>query len=124
MTENRLAPRLDLWAHLELLGHRSMWGRVTEEEHFGKVIGRIDVPFTDTEYVSQFFAADSLYALTPTDEETARENAGYRPRRLGHFTQPIYSDPEPYFEQREPDDDDRDIEEDPMIEDALDGPLL
>lgn len=34
----------DSWAILELMGHVRMAGRVTEENRFGTVVGRIDVP--------------------------------------------------------------------------------
>lgn len=34
----------DSWAVVELMGHVRMAGRVTEEEHFGGKMGRIDIP--------------------------------------------------------------------------------
>src|SRR5260370_42656906 len=32
------------WCFLEIMGHRSHWGRSREEEHFGAKMVRIDVP--------------------------------------------------------------------------------
>lgn len=40
--------RFDSWCVLELLGHRRLAGRVTEEERFGVKLGRIDVPIAGT----------------------------------------------------------------------------
>jgi hypothetical protein len=78
---------LEIWARLELMGHVSLYGRVSEEERFGQKIGRIDIPKGDGEddYTTQYFGAGSLYRLTPCTEETAREFAGYRPRRIGTY---------------------------------------
>lgn len=60
------------WAILELMGHVRLAGRVTEEEHFGAKLGRIDIPGPDGRFVTQFFGGGSVYRLTPTTEEIAR----------------------------------------------------
>lgn len=63
------------WAILELMGHVKLAGRVTEEEHFGAKLGRIDIPTTDGGFTTQFFSGGSIYRLTPTTEEIARHIA-------------------------------------------------
>jgi len=62
------------WAVLEQLGHRRTAGLVSEEERFGTLLGRIDVPRpeTDTGFVTVYFAGSSVYSLTPCTEEVAR----------------------------------------------------
>lgn len=81
---------LETWCILELMGHVRVVGRLSEEEHFGIKLGRIDVPKGDgpDDYTTQFFGGSSVYRITPTDEETAREMAGYRPRRIGYYSRP------------------------------------
>jgi len=64
----------DQWAILELLGHVKLAGRVTEEEHFGAKLGRIDIPSGDG-FTSQYFSGGSIYRMTPTTEEIARSVA-------------------------------------------------
>lgn len=63
------------WAVIELLGHRRFAGYVSEEEHFGKRLIRLDHPADEPAdgFVStQFYGAEALYCLTPTSEEIAR----------------------------------------------------
>lgn len=62
----------ETWAVLELLGHRRLAGRVTQVEFFGGKLGRIDVPQPDGSFVTVYFGAQSVYALTVTTEEAAR----------------------------------------------------
>lgn len=59
------------WAILELMGHLRTAGYVTEEEHFGCKLGRIDIPNGEGS-VTQYFGGSSIYRLTPTTEEIAR----------------------------------------------------
>ena len=59
------------WAIVELMGHVRMAGRVTEEEHFGSKLGRVDIPDGDG-WSSHFFGGGSVYRITPTTEAIAR----------------------------------------------------
>jgi hypothetical protein len=59
------------WAILELMGHVRLAGKVTEEEHFGAKLGRIDIPNSDG-FTTQWFSGGSIYRLTPTTEDIAR----------------------------------------------------
>ena len=69
MTENE---GFGTWAILELMGHVKLAGYVTEEEHFGGKVGRIDIPTDDGSSVTQFFGGHTIYRLTPVTEAVAR----------------------------------------------------
>lgn len=67
---------IDGWFIVELLGHRRLAGKVTERTIAGAGFLRIDVPGPDAAPIAtQYFAPGSVYALTPTTEETARRVA-------------------------------------------------
>lgn len=78
------------WAILELMGHRRLGGYVQQEELFGSPMCRIDVPAVGTHLAStHFFGGQSIYCLTPTDEETARRvAAGYHPEPVSEWQLP------------------------------------
>ena len=82
------------WAILELMGHRTLLGRVSEVEQFGAKVCQIDAlsieaftgecggervyahvcpehPLTET-WLTQYYGASAIYCLTPSDEETIR----------------------------------------------------
>lgn len=63
--------KFESWAVVELMGHVRMAGRVTEEEHFGAKLGRIDIP-KDDGFFTQYFGGQSVYRMTPVTEEAAR----------------------------------------------------
>lgn len=67
--------RFESWAIIELLGHRRVAGRVTEEERFGCKLGRVDIPGPDGSFSTMYFNGQSIYCLTPTTEEIARQAA-------------------------------------------------
>lgn len=60
------------WAIVELLGHVRLAGRVSEEEHFGAKLGRLDIPMHGGGYTTQWFGGGSVYRLTAVSEEIAR----------------------------------------------------
>ncbi|MBY0545835.1 MAG: hypothetical protein K2W95_00950 [Candidatus Obscuribacterales bacterium] len=62
------------WAIIELMGHVKLAGYVTEEEHFGAKLGRVDIPL-ETGIVTQFFGGGSVYRVTPVTEIVAKEIA-------------------------------------------------
>lgn len=85
------------WAILELMGHVKLAGRVTEEEHFGAKLGRIDIPRADGGFTTQFFGGGSVYRLTPTTEEIARhiaQNNQPRPVQVWELPAPGRTAPE------------------------------
>lgn len=58
------------WAVLELMGHRRLAGRVTEEEIAGGKLLRIDIPSDPP--ATQYYGVAAIYCITPTTEEIAR----------------------------------------------------
>lgn len=64
------------WAILELMGHRRLGGKVTEEEHFGAKMCRIDIPqelvADDAPMVTQYYGGGAIYCMTPCSEAAAR----------------------------------------------------
>jgi hypothetical protein len=62
------------WAILELMGHRRLIGYLREVTIAGAAFLRIDV-LTAEGQSTQYYGAPSVYAITPTTEETARRAA-------------------------------------------------
>ena len=70
------------WAILELMGHRRLAGRVSEETIGGAAFIRIDVP----DGATQFYAPGAVYCITPTTEALARQFAkGNRPQPVSRY---------------------------------------
>jgi hypothetical protein len=64
------------WAIVEVLGHHVIAGQVSEETVVGLPLLRVDVPAVgDEPAFTKFFSGAAIYALTPTDEKTARAAA-------------------------------------------------
>lgn len=64
-----------MWAFLEVMGHRSHYGRISEEEAFGTKLVRVDIFRTGGEQpeATHFYGASSIFSLTPVDEEKCRK---------------------------------------------------
>ncbi len=75
-------PVEEIWALVEIFGHRRHYGRVTEVEKFGTKMLRVDVPLEkDGEFATFFYGGASLFGMTPMTEAAARKWAAYdRPR--------------------------------------------
>lgn len=69
----------EMWAIVELMGHRRLAGRVSEVEAFGTKMLRIDIPKSaaigDAEVVTQFYGGPSIYGVSPVSEDVARAAA-------------------------------------------------
>lgn len=67
----------EAWAVVELLGHRQIAGRVTEESIAGTNMLRVDVPELSAERPghTKYFGGGSIYAIHPCSEELARQAA-------------------------------------------------
>jgi hypothetical protein len=65
------------WVFLELLGHRRLAGHLSEATVGGAPFLRIDIPGADDEQptMTQYYAPNSVYAITPTTEAMARRAA-------------------------------------------------
>ncbi len=106
---------LECWVICDLLGHKRLAGRVTEEEHFGSKMGRIDVPTEDGSFVTVFFGGSSVYSLTPVTEEVARAAARHtQPAPVSIWQLPA---PKPADYAAVPNDHDRDDDEDDSDDD-------
>jgi hypothetical protein len=85
-------PTFDQWALLELMGHRRLAGKVSEQTIAGQGFLRIDVyPGEDVEAsATQFYAPGSVYALTPVTEAVARAFATRnRPAPITRYDLPM-----------------------------------
>ncbi len=64
------------WAVLELMGHRRLAGRMTEQEIAGVKFLRLDIPESEgNSATTQFYSPAAVYAITPTTEAVARAAA-------------------------------------------------
>jgi hypothetical protein len=76
---------LEGWGIVELMGHQRTAGRLSERSIAGSNLLQVDVPLTDTEFRTVFYGGSAIYALHPTDEQSARLMA----RSLGQ--RPVYA---------------------------------
>ena len=75
------APAPDIWACVEIFGHRKHYGRVKEIERFGCRMLRVDVPgapaaplLGEEQTFETFICGGSaIFSLTPMTEEAARK---------------------------------------------------
>ena len=66
----------ETWGIVEVMGHKQFAGRVCEVEIAGSGMVRVDVPeIGERPAFTKLFAPGALYAITPTDEATARTMA-------------------------------------------------
>jgi hypothetical protein len=62
------------WAIVELMGHRRLAGKCSQETIAGAPMLRLDIPAADGSgaFATQFYGGAAIYCLTPTTEEMAR----------------------------------------------------
>lgn len=104
------------WAILELKGYTKLAGYITEEEHFGTILGRIDIPLEDGKSLTRYFTGQSVYLLTPVAEQIAR---GYA---LNNKPQPVqvYEWRLPELSGPDWDDFDEEEQDEPILEELDD----
>lgn len=85
--EQQQQEHFESWAIVELFGHRSLAGYVTEALVAGVAFVRIDVPRRDGSRVTQFYNPKSVYSLTPTTEDAARAAAARNEPSAPHVLQ-------------------------------------
>ena len=69
-------PTYEGFAILELFGHVRLGGYLREEERFGTMFARLDVPAPDEQgSYTRYFGASSIYSFMPVSEEVARSVA-------------------------------------------------
>jgi hypothetical protein len=117
-------PSLDfttgIWCSVEIMGYVHVYGIVTEEEHFGAKLCRIEIPISETEWRTQFVGGSSIYRLSPCDEETARKAAGYRRPAISQWTGRAVEPPSYPPSEDDPDlGDDFNRDDDPDDDDEL-----
>lgn len=75
------SPPPEIWACVEIFGHRKHYGRIREVERFGTKMLRVDVPvggaaplLGEAEQFETFlYGGGSIFSLTPMTEEAARQ---------------------------------------------------
>lgn len=81
---------LDTWAVVELLGHRQIAGRVTEEPVAGTNMLRVDVPAVDEWPAhTKYFGGGSIYAIHPCTEDIARKASANLAAAWGYTPMPV-----------------------------------
>jgi len=61
---------------IELMGHNAIAGAISEVSIAGSAFLRVDVPaLAGQPAFTKFFGGSAIYAITPTDEATARQAA-------------------------------------------------
>lgn len=82
-----MAVEFEGWAIVELMGHRKLAGYVREVTIAGAAMMRLDIPCDPP--VTQYYGANSLYCLTPTTEELAKQVAqAARPTPVSRYELP------------------------------------
>lgn len=96
---------LDCWGRLEVMGHLSFVGKLSEEEIAGALMIRVD--YVQGEVTkTRYFGAAAIYGIEPMSEEETL--ALSRPRALPPTTVLEWQEPSDDFEN---DDDDADADE-------------
>ncbi len=65
--------KFEQWCVVELFGHQMLAGKVTDQQIGGQAFIRVDVPETkENPSFTKFYGSGAVYAMTPTDEATAK----------------------------------------------------
>jgi hypothetical protein len=100
-------PAPDIWACVEIFGHRKHYGRVKEVERFGTKMLRVDVPSAasapllgeEERFETFLYGGAAIFSFTPMTEEAARKWAeSERPKPY----QPMNRLPPPDYDEDEP----------------------
>ena len=80
-----------IWAIVELMGRNITAGLVQSVPVAGTELLRVDVPSVDDfEGYTKFYGGTAIYAITPTDEESARHVINStKPRAISEWTVPV-----------------------------------
>ncbi len=73
---------------VELMGHTTLVGRITEVERFGSKMAAIEVLFSGQLLPAIFQGGSSFYRMTPCSKETAWK-AQHKPERMYSLPAPI-----------------------------------
>jgi len=73
-----MGDKFEQWAIVEIMGHQRLAGKVSEQAIGGASFIRVDVPeVAGCQPFTKLLGSSAIYAITITDEETARAAAGY-----------------------------------------------
>jgi hypothetical protein len=86
------------WAFIEIMGHRSHWGRCIEVEKFGAKMIRVDVPISGDPakgWTTHLYGGPSIFSYSLTDEATVmKRNKPYEPPSRLQLENQIYDETE------------------------------
>jgi hypothetical protein len=97
------------WAVLELMGHRKLSGKISEQAVGGGSMLRIDMYCGEEEKptATQFYGVQSVYCLTPSTEELCRQYAAQCvPQPVARYELPAPCEPDNPIAARREDFDD------------------
>jgi hypothetical protein len=60
------------WGIVELMGHQRTAGRLSERSIAGSNLLQVDIPMDAESFRTVFYGGSAIYALHPTDEQSAR----------------------------------------------------
>jgi hypothetical protein len=83
-----VTPPAPKWAIVELLGHLRLAGLLSEEEHFGSRMGRLDIPQPDGSFVTRLFGGGSVYSISFVEESVARAVTRHAPAPVSSWELP------------------------------------
>lgn len=107
---------LDTYGRLEVMGHQSFVGKLSEEVVAGISLVRIDVTAGD-KVITKLFGGTAIYCITPMTEEEVKEIERYTSARPRGYLPPTIAFDE---QESDPDNDDFDDSRDEQDGDPLD----
>lgn len=92
------------WGIVELFGHNKIAGMISEQSIGGCSFVRVDVPaIGDNQGYTKVYGNGAIYAMTFTDEETAKAAAKmYSPRPIDVFEAKRLLEPPPSYDDDAP----------------------
>ena len=105
-------PQFKEFVILELMGHRRLFGLVTEQEIAGHKFLRIECPDGKGKSTTQFYSPTSVYCITPTTEDVVNAAAhNNNPRPVSRYELEL---PEPSRSDADDDVRDEDLDDDAL----------
>ena len=99
MSETNESAAFEGWCVVELMGHVTLAGYVSEQQIAGDKLIRIDIPDTESNPAfTKLVGTASIYGITPCDEETVRTLCQRPQRPFSSYE--LSSAFEKYFETR------------------------
>jgi hypothetical protein len=92
---------LDTYGRLELLGHRVLYGHLSEEEIAGVQFVAIDV-CQGGEVRREYYGTASIYCIAPLSEQEVLDATRQAPRRIAVASYADADDDSPHWEEEEP----------------------